>query len=222
MHTNASLFTAVDALGSSDGDLNCLCGKMQLVSHILKSDRFDSHPERLIGAGNCIKEVSSPLFESIDLIPRICANLPSLASAAGHRYQSSFFNFFFLSLLLDILKAQKSLEISAVINLNCEEINHLVQLNDYLTVSSLVMNILKEKVVSTNPEWLNSRCCCLKVFNKYFVLSWPLCSRLHVWPNFFIIAFIRFLRGINESQNPSSQLLFFSIFHTIYTHQYLL
>ena len=113
-------------------------------------------------------------------------------------------------------------EKSAVINLNCEEINHLVQLNDYLTVSSLVMNILKEKVVSTNPEWLNSRCCCLKVFNKSFVLSWPLCSRLHVWPNFFIIAFIRFLRGINESQNPSSQLLFFSIFHTIYTHQYLL
>lgn len=170
MLPNVSLFAAVDALRSCDGDSHCLCEKMQSVSRFLKSDRYESHPERFIGAGNNIRGSCPPDNKSIELIPRICANLPALASAASHRHQSSFFNFFFLSLLLDILKAQKTAEESTVTDFECGESSTLKSV-DYLSVSLLVINILTEKVVSSNSDWLNSRSCCLKVRNK--VLCFP-------------------------------------------------
>lgn len=170
MLPNVSLFAAVNALGSCDEDSHCLCEKMQLVSRFLKSDRYESHPERFIGAGNNTRGSCPPDNKSAELIPRICANLPALASAASHRHQSSFFNFFFLSLLLDILKAQKSAEESPVTDVDCGKSNILKSF-DYLSVSLLVINILTEKVVSSNSDWLNSRSCCLKVRNVVFVFS---------------------------------------------------
>ena len=171
----ASLFAAVDALGSCDGDSHCLCEKMQSLSRFLKSDRYESHPERFIGAGNNMRGSCSPDNKSTELIPRICASLPALASAASHRHQSSFFNFFFLSLLLDILKAQQSAEESPVTDVDCGESN-ILKTFDYLSVSLLVINILAEKVVSSNSDWLNSRSCCLKVRNEVFVF--PSLSRV--------------------------------------------
>jgi hypothetical protein len=165
MLPNVPLFAAVDALGSCDGDSHCLCIKMQSVSRYLKSDRYESHPERFIGAGNNSGGSCPPDNKSTELIPRICANLPALASAASHRHQSSFFNFFFLSLLLDILKAQKTAEESTVTDIDYRE-NDSLKSSDYLTVSLLVINILAEKVVRSNSDWLNTRGCCLKVRNK--------------------------------------------------------
>lgn len=162
MHSNTSFFNAADFLGYRDGDSHRLCGKMQLVSRILKSNRYESHPERFIGSGIGVKDSNHTLLKSADLIPQICANLPALASVAGHRHQSSFFNFFFLSLLLDILKAQKSAEESVVTNSKCGG-DSLFQSVNYASLSLLVINILAEKVVSSNPKWLNSRCSCLKV-----------------------------------------------------------
>jgi hypothetical protein len=171
----APLFAAVDALGSCDEDSHCLCEKMQLVSRYLKSDRYESHPERFIGAGNNSRGSCPSDNKSTELIPRSCANLPALASAASHRHQSSFFNFFFLSLLLDILKAQKTAEESTVTDIDCRE-NNTLKPFDYLSVSLLVINILAEKVVRSNSDWLNSRSCCLKVRSKVFVF--PCFSRV--------------------------------------------
>ena len=191
IHSNISFFNAADFLEYSDGDSHRLCGKMQLVSRILKSDRYESHPERFIGCGIGVKDSNPALLNSADLIPLICANLPALASVAGHRHQRSFFNFFFLSLLLDILKAQKSAEESAVINSKCGG-DGLFQSVNYVSLSSLVINILAEKVVSSNPEWLNSRCSCLKV-KKIFadILAITRCS---VWLDIYLYLYIHVCR----------------------------
>ena len=196
MHSNTSFFTAADFLEYSDEDSHRLCGKMQLVSRILKSDRYESHPERFIGSGIGVKDSNPTLIKSADLLPRICANLPALASTAGHRHQSSFFNFFFLSLLLDILKAQKSAEESVVINSKCGG-DGLFQSVNYVSLSSLVINILAEKVVSSNPEWLNSRCSCLKVRNISLLLSKPFQCILFAWTFIFISIFTFVERMIN-------------------------
>ena len=205
MLPNVSLFAAVDALGSCDEDSHCLCEKMQSVSRFLKSDRYESHPERFIGAGNNIRGSCPPDNKSTQLFPRICANLPALASAASHRHQSSFFNFFFLSLLLDILKAHNSKEESPVTDVDCGE-NNILKSIDYLSVSLLVINILTEKVVSSNSDWLNSRSCCLKARNKVFVFSGlaiVICMfksvPFHKFPHASFIAFFHSSHNLHSS-----------------------
>ena len=151
-------------LEQSDCDVPTQCHRMQLLSRCLKNGRSRSHPERNIGASDKSDNVeSSRQVITEDLLLRLCNRMPALALLVAAQNPGNFFKFFFLSLLLDILKAFVATGVSAGMSYTAEvEQNVHAPFDD---ISAVVIQVLKNSDSDCDVRWLQSRTCCLKVTN---------------------------------------------------------
>jgi hypothetical protein len=172
----------IDCLGSSDESLDQQCDSMQSVSYLLKVGRSYSHPERHIGASQSttaisystkIADESSASSSSISetLLNHITSRVSALATLAAATQSPNYFVFFFLSLLLDTLKAYQRLKIPLVANgnekknksnrklLNLNEVPH----NGFKVYLFLVVDVFLKDNSDCDNWFLRSRSCCLKV-----------------------------------------------------------
>lgn len=152
----------VSGLEQSNCDVSNQCHRMQLLSRCLKNGRSRSHPERDIGASDRRDNAeSSRHIVTEDLLMRLCHRIPALASLATAQKPGNFFKFFFLSLLLDILKAFATTEVSADVNrTSVAQQNGHANFDD---ISVLVIQVLRNSDSDCDVRWLQSRTCCLKV-----------------------------------------------------------
>ena len=164
-----TLIATIDGLGFSHESLRLQCERMQFLSYHMKLGRSRSHPERQIGAsshtchskGASLICVDTAVSES--LLRRICCRLPAVRSLAVSQKSAIFFRFFFLSLLLDILKAFESLsETSKSLKRKHQSSSPTSDLNFLAAVFDIVSIISRQEFEADSP-WLKSRSCCLKV-----------------------------------------------------------
>ena len=155
----------ISGLEQSDCDVLNQCHRMQSLSRCLKKGRSGSHPERNIGASDKTGNgESSSHIVTGDLLLRLCQLIPELASLAAAQNPGNFCKFFFLSLLLDVLKAFVATKISAGVSCTAEaqQIAHI----PFDDISALVIQVLRNSDSDCDIRWLQSRTCCLKVTNE--------------------------------------------------------
>lgn len=165
-----TLVETIDALGCFHDSFRQQCDRMQFISSFLKLGRSRSHPERQIGASDHhhITDISTTKTDtslSEVLLMRICSHLFVMGSFATSEKSENYFRFFFLSLLLDVLKAFKALdealdENSKSLKRKSQLLGYSCNLNYQATVSVIVRIVAGEE---NDSPWFQSRSCCLKV-----------------------------------------------------------
>jgi hypothetical protein len=176
---------SIDYLGSSDENLDQQCDRMQSVSYLLKVGRSYSHPERHIGASQCTTAISNnteitaaSVINSTSitgkLLNHIASRVSALVTLAASKQSPNYFVFFFLSLLLDTLKAYQRLKIPLVAKTNekkkkakrkLRDLNE-VPYNGFKDFILLVVEVFLKNNSNCDNWFLRSRSCCLKVFSS--------------------------------------------------------
>jgi hypothetical protein len=178
----------IDYLGSSDESLDQQCDRMQSVSYLLKVGRSYSHPERHIGASQSttaisysteIADATSTSSSSISetILNHIASKVSALATLAAATQSPNYFVFFFLSLLLDTLKAYQRLKIPLSANRNAKKLKtkkklsnlNEVSLNVFKDYLFLVVDVFLKNNSDCDNWFLRSRSCCLKVYIYIYV-----------------------------------------------------
>ena len=151
-----------DLLGVATSSLRDQCNVLQVLSRKLKEKRSEAHPERLIGvattsgignsssggsgSGDDGMNVVEAMNDSNLIIHNVSLVLPRLHQFA--REQPSYFKFFYLSLLLDLLKAAEQQQ--APSSSSCP-----LLLNDLFSYEN----------DGNHQHWLCTHSCCLKLFD---------------------------------------------------------
>lgn len=171
------LIATIDGLGFSHESLRLQCERMQFLSYHLKLGRSRSHPERHIGASdhNFYNNVASltcaDSLVSEPLLRRICCRMPSVRSLAVSQKSAVYFRFFFLSLLLDVLKAFELLSGTSKSHKRKRQfLSHVSDLNFQAAVLDIVSIISRQEKEADSP-WLLSRSCSLKVVSDCVIIS---------------------------------------------------
>jgi hypothetical protein len=160
MSSSESLVETILALGTDEASIHIQCQRMQSISRLLKSGRPQSHPERHIGAAT--KSIDEKLVtDSISgsSLLDICDKVPALASQAVSQSPGCYFSFFFLSFMLDVLKALKTEKRS--IADNCKR--KFEDLPGVGSSSAIFLKVLCFKTGESNSPWIQNKSCSLKV-----------------------------------------------------------
>ena len=156
----------INYLGSIDESLRQQCGRMQSVSCFLKESRSQSHPERHIGASVQLElQCCSHNLVTDTVLERIRSRLHLLQILASSQETANYFKFFYLSLLLDTLKATRTLDESK--NSNKTSTQGL----NYQSMCFLVVSYLAHTPTAAVSPWLGSHSCCLKVLSHHFFIA---------------------------------------------------
>lgn len=167
MSSSESLVETILALGTDDTSIHIQCQRMQSISHLLKSSRPQSHPERQIGAATKsvdVKVVTNSISGSSLL--DICHKVPELASQAASQLPGCYFTFFFLSFMLDVLKALKTEKQSVADNSKPDDSRKFEDLTGLNISSVIFLKVLNLKFGDSDSPWIQNKSCCLKV-NKF-------------------------------------------------------
>jgi hypothetical protein len=164
MSSSESLAETILALGTDEANIHLQCQRMQSISRLLKSDRPQSHPERHIGAATkCIHEkVVTNSISGLSLLD-ICRQVPALASQAVSQMPGCYFSFFFLSFMLDVLKALKTEKRSIADNCKTDHIRKSEDLTGLSASSAIFLKILCFKIGESDSPWIQNKSCSLKV-----------------------------------------------------------
>ena len=137
----------LDLLGVVTSSLRDQCNLLQIISRKLKAKRSEAHPERLIGVATSVDDGGGTGSDDVSLIVHnVSLILPRLHQFA--REQPSYFKFFYLSLLLDLLKAAEQ---------------HPLLLND----------LFSHENDGNHQHWLCTHSCCMKLFDlvRFIVIN---------------------------------------------------
>ena len=161
----------LDLLGVATSSLRDQCNLLQVISRKLKEKRSEAHPERLIGVATTSSDgvggrsgsrsaidhvgvnAEGDANDSSLIIDKVSIVLPRLHRFA--REQPSYFKFFYLSLLVDLLKAAETLKASSA------------------PCPLLLNDLFSNENDGNHQHWLCTHSCCLKVFDliRFIVIN---------------------------------------------------
>ena len=164
MISSESLNEIIIALGTEEASIHVQCQRMQSVSRLLKLDRSQSHPERHIGAATRdVEENLSSGGVTGSFLFEICRKVPALATIAVSQLPGSFFKFFFLAFMLDVLKALSSEERSTTSSSKIDDSRAFEYSTELSASSALVLKVLGMKISDSYSPWIQNKSCSLKV-----------------------------------------------------------
>lgn len=164
MSCSESLVETIHALGTYEASIRIQCQRMQSISHLLKSDRPQSHPERHIGAAT--KSIDEKVVNdsiSGSSLQDICRVVPALASLAVSQLPGCYFTFFFLSFMLDVLKASKKENLSIVDDSRTDDSGKSEDLTGLTASTMIFLKVLNFKIGESDSPWIQTKSCSLKV-----------------------------------------------------------